>query len=524
MSAAAALAVVVGSNQTCNSTVDLNTGIAQGFVPLRHGMEQVFPTPHEHERCNDAAVGGAFMNFWNRSFSKVGADQVVGMVEMTALNQKVFLDHGSVYTTSTTLLDSLTNDTSTVEDFDEVPSLWKLPASLFYREKTRLFNRRRLSSQCSTITLIKVAVVYDSEFCHEYGSHAAARERIRAIVAAASIHYERTLCIQLKLRGIRTPDKACHSIPSKTFSLMNRGNACTGKDSLLYEFAAWMRNTGKPSLNLNSDWVFFFFTGTPAQGSLGCAWQGTLCWPRYSYGVVYATSRTSFFLQGIMLAHEVGHVLSAPHVDVSSRGYIMEKSLSSGLGGFSPGSIESMSLFLNSQQTHLCDAIAVRKVPQAATFTPTPRPVAPPTPFPTRQPTLPTNDDKNHPVIEGNDVCIQIVNGDTQKYACISLFSLTGIVTTTLTQASCDGGTTVAPSEDGNDAGGFFKSRHCGTPCIFLTDIAKLCILAGTDSVVELFAATTDKVTTFVVQSVVTTAVPEQPTEGECHKAVMKCV
>jgi hypothetical protein len=247
--------------------------------------------------------------------------------------------------------------------FDDAPPVHKTtqkdqhlygPSSRNFRS---LYNRKRraLSSPCDYFISVKVAVIYDTEFCQTYGGHKHARNRIMAIVASASMHYERDMCVKLQLTDILTPDSSCRG-SSMTFSSMNRQRACGTDPNLLSDFSAWMARK-RQSSTIDPDALIHFFTGYPSSGLLGCAWRGTLCWSRYSYGVEYITMRSDILTQGVIFAHEVGHNVNAPHVKSAWREeFIMESTLSTATDGFSEASVGAILSFLNSEDI-TCDGI-----------------------------------------------------------------------------------------------------------------------------------------------------------------------
>jgi hypothetical protein len=81
-----------------------------------------------------------------------------------------------------------------------------LAPNLQYRQERAEFEASSFTSfgfgVCSSYTLINLAIVFDGDFCSIYGSFEAARRRILTIVASASFHYERDMCVQLRLTDI----------------------------------------------------------------------------------------------------------------------------------------------------------------------------------------------------------------------------------------------------------------------------------------------------------------------------------
>jgi len=270
----------------------------------------------------------------------------------------------------------------------------------------------RSSAECTYFKVVNLAIVYDAEFCQHYGSAAAARNRIVAVVASASLYYERDMCVKLRLTDIYTPDTTCRS-PSSTFGGFTRSRLCGSVlPHFLNDFSTWMSRTRR-SLGINSNSLVHLMTGSASpDGKLGCAWLGTMCWNSFSYGIEYMTFReNNVATQGVILAHEIGvsrirrgssvlyevvpyfcfsaltylfpyncsqHNIHASHFESSDKEYIMESRLSRGTDGFSQASVESILSFLDSVS---CDDTELAQ----------PTPTSPPPPPPTRRPTLKPN-------------------------------------------------------------------------------------------------------------------------------------
>lgn len=127
---------------------------------------------------------------------------------------------------------------------------------------------------CGTFRAVKLAVVFDSEFCGNFDSADEAVDRIMAIVASASAIYERDLCLQLQLSNIYSPDDSCGG-ESKTFKNFNRNVLCRGSAFMLDDFGRWM--TGKrDSANIDADALVHLFTGSKPSDAIGCAWTGVV--------------------------------------------------------------------------------------------------------------------------------------------------------------------------------------------------------------------------------------------------------
>lgn len=129
---------------------------------------------------------------------------------------------------------------------------------------------------CSSFKVIKIAIIYDSEFCGKYGSTRNAENRILAIVSSASAHYERDLCLKLQLTDIFSPDASCGRV-SGAFSNFNFDIPCGGGgSSLLSDFTRW-GTSNRNRLKLDPHALVHLFTGrSPSTGTIGCAWTGVV--------------------------------------------------------------------------------------------------------------------------------------------------------------------------------------------------------------------------------------------------------
>ena len=165
--------------------------------------------------------------------------------------------------------------------------------------------------RCSSYQVVKLAIVFDAEFCALYGDFSAARRRIMTIVASASFHYERDLCVQLRITDIYTPETRCSTDEKPSFfSNFDRDFPCGGdaNSSFLSLIRAWMRRNRR-SLRFDPDAAVHVFSGVPPPGgTIGCAWVGAFC-SSYSYGLEYMRFTANPYNQGVVLAHELGHNL-----------------------------------------------------------------------------------------------------------------------------------------------------------------------------------------------------------------------
>ena len=162
------------------------------------------------------------------------------------------------------------------------------------------------SAECTYFKVVPIAIVYDAEFCRLAGGNPTrARNRILAIIASASIYYERDMCVKLQLTDIYSPDRACHGT-SQTFGSFQRHKACgSNLPHALYEFSRWIASN-RDRIGIRSKALVHYFTGFAASSTLGCAWQGTLCWDSWSYGIEYMEFSRNIATQAIVVAHEVG--------------------------------------------------------------------------------------------------------------------------------------------------------------------------------------------------------------------------
>lgn len=130
-------------------------------------------------------------------------------------------------------------------------------------------------SGCPSYRVVNLAVVFDTEFCGMYGSMAAARRRIMTIVASASFHYERDMCVQLRLTDIYTPEQSCSQISSNSyFRNFFRHFPCGRENSFLSRFAKWTKRY-RNRLDLDEDATVHIFSGYPPPG-------GTVSKPKVS--------------------------------------------------------------------------------------------------------------------------------------------------------------------------------------------------------------------------------------------------
>ena len=250
------------------------------------------------------------------------------------------------------------------------------------------------SSECTYFKVVKVGIIFDSDFCSKFGSVGEARGRISMIVASASIYYEQDMCVKLRITNIYTPDRNC-DVGKSVFSTFPREKACgsSSTDSFLKSFRDWM-NRNRGSLGLDPDAIFHAFTGFKPSGTLGCAYVGVYCRHRqHAYGVGYMTS-DSLQTQSVIFAHEIAHNLNAPHLssnaDDDGKKYLMAPALQVRNDGFSQGTVDKVLGHLDSSDV-ICDEIEFPPSPtNPPTISPTKIPTVRPTPQPSMYPTFPS--------------------------------------------------------------------------------------------------------------------------------------
>ena len=283
-----------------------------------------------------------------------------------------------------------TEEEADLESFD--PPSWSPRV-----RRRRSLQTLPLSTPCPYFRTIKVAIAYDGDFCGHYGTREAALNRIVAIVSSASAHYENDMCIKLKLTDMIALDTSCGGELDVSGSF-HREKACANGPSLLPDFADWM-HLHRRELGVDDVTVVHLFTGAKHTGAIGCAYQGTLCWRDYSYGVEYITFNSNLMVQATVFAHELGHSLNAVHIRDDGKQFIMENALNNAQDGFSDASIDRIMSFLSALDD---ECTGIESAPQATngpTVSPTSKssmtpsskpsmsPSSGPSPSPSAQPT-----------------------------------------------------------------------------------------------------------------------------------------
>lgn len=165
--------------------------------------------------------------------------------------------------------------------------------SLNYNHESQ--NATFSGSHCDSFRVVRVAIAFDSDFCRFYGGYEATRRRILTIVASASYHYERDLCVKLELTDIYTPDNCFGYSMFEDFA---REIPCGKSNSFLDQFSKWMKKK-RASLEIDDDSTVHIFSGFhPPQGTVGCAYVGSLCQNSYAYGIEYMTFSSNPHAQG----------------------------------------------------------------------------------------------------------------------------------------------------------------------------------------------------------------------------------
>ncbi|CAB9497651.1 expressed unknown protein [Seminavis robusta] len=416
---------------------------------------------------------------------------------------------------------------------------------LDYRQGRTEFTTSSFSSFsfCASYTVVNLAIVYDGDFCSIHGGFEDTRRRIMTIVASASFHYERDMCVQLKLTDIATPEVAC-SPHSSVFEDYDREDSCGSDSSFLTQFSNLMRDS-RDSLQFDPDATVHMFTGhSPPDGTIGCAFVGSFCNSDYGYGVEYMSFSSNPYSQGVVLAHEIGHVLNAPHLEFPFfYNHIMEPNINNAADGFNRWSIIRILSFLNSNgMACVGSAPAVDFVPATPTapnLNPSPRPptlrpsAAPsqvpsplPTSSPTGQPTKPPDDGKCRLVgaKPESSPCIYTSTGSSQ-YACFQASSL--LAATASPSCRFESPRIRILRCAGPLQSGFFfgssrmRTRSCSASCVVMSK--SLCFLASEKE--QVYSVSFFAVADFDMVKRFTTEVEVKNNDatGSCETAVTSC-
>ena len=366
-----------------------------------------------------------------------------------------------VFTSEQISFEALFSDAMEDEFDDE--DLIEFPVSLNNYDNTRIRSHRRLepideaaamgtnnnlpnfvyergdgtSLECTYFKVVKIGIVYDSEFCTWFAGDdndkTKVRDRIMMIVATASLFYENDMCVKLQITDIYSPDE-CSVLPSPTFGTFPRDEACGNGNSetFIRYFKDWM-NDIRQSLEFDEDAAFHAFTGIRHRGTLGCGFVGTACrHPRFAYGVEYMGT-SSLMTQSIILAHEVGHNLSARHLSSEQAGrfrYVMNPTNRGAYHGFSQITIDKILDYLHSDQV-TCDTVEIPEVlsPPATTgpsFLPSSMPSQQPSFLPTVYPSAIPSESLTCQTLEPDDYIPSCVSArrDGSYFKCYDTIEL----------------------------------------------------------------------------------------------------
>lgn len=169
--------------------------------------------------------------------------------------------------------------------------------------------------------MIDLAIVYDGPFCRHYGGQAAAEQRVRDIVNAASRPYEVSgLCATLRLVDV---SGECQKMDGS-------GNETV--EDILLQFA-WEQHSSRKKKRADRHSTHMF-TGkrNPAGDSIGLAYAksfGTEFGIAIGYGMERMLVNDSLDRQAELLAHELGHCSGDDaHDDPFEIGTIMKAAIS----------------------------------------------------------------------------------------------------------------------------------------------------------------------------------------------------
>ncbi len=224
-----------------------------------------------------------------------------------------------------------------------------------------------MSEALTGIRAIDLATDADYEMYIRYGG--STNSYIASVVNAANVIYQRDLGLQFNIVKQRVRTSSSQPINS------------TNASTLLNQFTTSVNSEGGvPQAD-----VVQLFSGKDLDGSsVGLAWVGVVCQSHnYSYGLQQSVGST---LDPLVLAHEIGHTLSASHDSTAS---IMSSSISSSNAAFSSTSKSQIANYLALRAWCLSTATTPSPTPTATpvpTGTATPAPTSTPAPTPTATP------------------------------------------------------------------------------------------------------------------------------------------
>jgi hypothetical protein len=179
---------------------------------------------------------------------------------------------------------------------------------------------------------LEISAIGDAAFRARYASDAAARDALLTRLNIVDGIFSAQVGVAIEVTSINLADAVSDSL-----------DASTDANILLDSLGRLRQQT--PALN--SRGLTHLFTGRNFDGdSVGIGYSSTLCNPRYSASIAQAHGESA--LDGLISAHEIGHVFGAPHdgegqcASTSSTDFIMAPVLRPGVTTFSQCSLEQM--------------------------------------------------------------------------------------------------------------------------------------------------------------------------------------
>ena len=179
---------------------------------------------------------------------------------------------------------------------------------------------------------LEISAIGDATFRARYASEADARDAIVTRLNIVDGIFSAQVGAGVEVTSIDVADALSDSL-----------DATTDPPILLDSLGRLRQET--PALNDRG--LTHLFTGRDLDGdNVGIAYSGTLCNQRYSASLVQAHGRAA--IDGLISAHEIGHVFGAPHdgegqcASTSPSQFIMAPVLSSQVTSFSQCSLEQM--------------------------------------------------------------------------------------------------------------------------------------------------------------------------------------
>jgi hypothetical protein len=179
---------------------------------------------------------------------------------------------------------------------------------------------------------LEISAIGDAAFRARYGSDAAARDALLARLNIVDGIFSAQVGVAIEVTSINLADALSDSLDPSTDA------------SILLDSLSRLR---QQTPALNSRGLTHLFTGRNLDGdSVGIGYSSTLCNSRYSASLAQAHGESA--LDGLISAHEIGHVFGAPHdgegqcAATSSTEFIMAPVLQPGVSTFSQCSLEQM--------------------------------------------------------------------------------------------------------------------------------------------------------------------------------------